>query len=351
MFRPHVVQHGPPPAGGPIMAPPVDPGVAGAGFANANRRFQATSSQVFFVDPTDMEIGWQTAGPDGSPVYLPAQLTVPARYNFRQGFIYRLKLSNIDDNPGLVLYPTIEVAPSTPATDAYLTHNPIPVQFTQEDFDQVKAGNFVTKVVYLPDPKFQELAIAGLYGAETIVSTRLEPGIDPILEADKRGTILLIVRVRGDRPGDADQRRGRHDSGLHGGGPGPVDDRSRRVLRGAERPVGHARDGQPAGPAGRWPRAGAAGRGVRDARAAGLAGRAGRRGRRAGPDHLAPRSRTARGRSRRSRCRPARSPRPSRPSSRPRPSRRSSRPRRSRPVELPPAIEELPIPDSPDPLP
>lgn len=194
MFRPHVVQHGPPPAGGPMMAPPVDPGVAGAGFANTNRRFQATSSQVFFVDPTDMEIGWQTPGPDGSPVYLPAQLTVPARYNFRQGFVYRLKLSNIDNNPGLVLYPTIEVAPTTPATDAYLTHNPIPVQFTQEDFDQIKAGNFVTKVVYLPDPKFQELAIAGLYGADTIVSTRLEPGIDPILEADKRGTILLIVR-------------------------------------------------------------------------------------------------------------------------------------------------------------
>ena len=30
---------------------------------------------------------------------------------------------------------------------------------------------------------------------ETLVSTRLEPGVDPILEADKRGTILLIVRV------------------------------------------------------------------------------------------------------------------------------------------------------------
>ena len=91
------------------------------------------------------------------------------------------------------LYPTIEVAPSTPATDAYLTHNPIPVQFTAEDFDQVvDGGNFVTKVIYLPDPKYQELAIAGV---ETLVSTRLEPGVDPILEADKRGTILLIVRL------------------------------------------------------------------------------------------------------------------------------------------------------------
>ncbi len=78
-------------------------------------------------------------------------------------------------------------------TDAYLAHNAIPVQFTNEDFDQViDGGNFVTKVIYLPDPKYQELAVSGV---ETLVSTRLEPGIDPILEADKRGTILLIIRL------------------------------------------------------------------------------------------------------------------------------------------------------------
>jgi hypothetical protein len=118
---------------------------------------------------------------------------VPARYNFNQGFIYRLKIGNIPGRTGVSLYPSIEVAPTTPATDAYLAHNAIPVQFTTEDFDQVvDGGNFVTKVIYLPDPKYQELAVSGV---ETLVSTRLEPGIDPILEADKRGTILLIVRL------------------------------------------------------------------------------------------------------------------------------------------------------------
>ena len=118
---------------------------------------------------------------------------MPARYNFNQGYIYRLKLSNIPGRQGVSLYPTIEVAPTTPATDAYLAHNAIPIQFTAEDFDQVvDGGNFVTKVIYLPDPKYQELAVSGV---ETLVSTRLEPGVDPILEADKRGTILVIVRL------------------------------------------------------------------------------------------------------------------------------------------------------------
>ena len=140
-----------------------------------------------------MKIGWQTGGPNGEKVYLPGRST-PFRYNFMQGYIYRLKLSDISGRPTLTLYPTIEVAPSTPATDAYLTHNQIPVQFTAEDLDQVEGGNFVTKVIYLPDPRYQELAVANV---ETLVSTRLEPGVDPVLEADKRGTILMIVRLGG----------------------------------------------------------------------------------------------------------------------------------------------------------
>ena len=45
----------------------------------------------------------------------------------------------------------------------------------------------MTKVIYLPDPEFQELALAGV---ETLVSTRLDPGVDPIVEADRRGAIL-----------------------------------------------------------------------------------------------------------------------------------------------------------------
>jgi hypothetical protein len=203
LLRPHVVMSGPAPPGGPIapgLGGPGGPGGPGGhggpgvpGGIPGGRRFPNVKSQIYFLDPDGMKIGWQSAVPGNEKVYLGGQLTVPARYNFLQGYIYRLKLTDIPGRPGVVLYPTIEVAPSTPATDAYLTHNPIPVQFTPEDFDQViDGGNFVTKVIYLPDPKFQELAIAGV---ETLVSTRLEPGVDPILEADRRGTILLIVRL------------------------------------------------------------------------------------------------------------------------------------------------------------
>jgi hypothetical protein len=136
-----------------------------------------------------MSVTWDVTAParfDSEP------LICPGRYNFPQGAIYQLKLSNITGRPGVELYPTLEVGPAMPRSEAFLAHNAIPVQFTEEDFDQVLTGNFVTKVIYLPDPEFQELAVAGV---ETLVSTRLDPGVDPVIEADRRGAILAIVRV------------------------------------------------------------------------------------------------------------------------------------------------------------
>jgi hypothetical protein len=147
------------------------------------------NSQIAFLGVEGGEVAWDTTG---QGVFDSTPLVMPGRQNFPQGAIYRLKLTNIPDRAGVELYPTLEVAPVTPRTDAYLAHAPIPIQFTDEDLDQVLSGNFVTKVIYLPDPEFQELALAGV---EELVSTRLDPGVDPIAEADRRGAILAILRI------------------------------------------------------------------------------------------------------------------------------------------------------------
>ena len=118
--------------------------------------------------------------------------SLPLRTNFQLAGLYRLKITHIPAHEGLELYPTVEVAPPTPRSHAFLAHNTVPVQWTVDDLNQIAAGNFVTKVIYLPDPKFQHLAVAGV---ETLVSTRLDPGLDPIVEADRRGSILAIVRT------------------------------------------------------------------------------------------------------------------------------------------------------------
>jgi len=171
------------------------PGVGGpgpgvlSGMPVGNPFFGARTSQVYFVGPEGTQVNWETGmggGFDSEP------LITPGRQNFPQGAIYRLKLTRIPGRQGVELYPTVEIAPDNPRTEAFLAHNPIPVQFTEEDLDQVASSNFVTKVIYVPDPEFQDLAVANV---ETLVSTRLDPGVDPIAEADSRGSILAIVRL------------------------------------------------------------------------------------------------------------------------------------------------------------
>ena len=145
--------------------------------------------QVTFGQPDGMQIKYDATG---AGLFDSEPLVVPARQNFPQGGLYRIKLTNIVAREGVELYPTVELAYANPRTGAFLAHNSIPIQFTEEDFDQVLTGNFVTKVIYLPDPDFQGPALAGI---DTLVSTRLDPGIDPIVEADRRGSILAIIRL------------------------------------------------------------------------------------------------------------------------------------------------------------
>lgn len=145
--------------------------------------------QVTFAKPESMMVRFNATG---SGQFDSEPLVVPARQNFPQGGLYRLKVTDIVGREGVELYPTLELALATPRTGAYLAHNSVPVQFTEEDLDQVLTGNFVTKVIYLPDPEFAGPALAGI---DTLVSTRLEPGIDPIEEADRRGSILAIIRI------------------------------------------------------------------------------------------------------------------------------------------------------------
>jgi len=182
---------------------------------------QLPTSQLYFIGPEEMSVSWDVFMPnsfDSEP------RPVPFAQNFMQGAIYRLKLSDVPArDPEKIYYPTIEVAATMARSQAFLAHNSIPIEFTDNDFDQVDSGNFVTKVIYLPDPEFQGLAMAGV---GTLVNTQLEPGADPIVEADNRGSILAIIRLGNkdltvaDMPGSFDMGMpGPIGVGIHGSAP------------------------------------------------------------------------------------------------------------------------------------
>jgi hypothetical protein len=191
----HIPPHGPAHHHGDMHGPPVDhhhmmPHHPMMAQVPMGPRFTTGRTQIRFVQPTGMKIAWQPI--DGKGEFTAPQLQVPARYNFQQGQIYRLKVTDLPNRPGQELYPTLEVYPGNAKVDAYLAHNAVPIEMSDEDFDHVLAGNYVTKVIYLPDAQYQELAIAGV---ETLVSTRLDPGVDPVMEANRRGAILAVVRM------------------------------------------------------------------------------------------------------------------------------------------------------------
>jgi hypothetical protein len=172
--------------------PPGAVAAVGALTGGAPTPFPIQRTEVRFAGPAGMKISWYGPSADGKPGFGPQYLEAPARYNFLQASIYRLKLSNIPNRPGVELYPTLEVVPSNSKTCTFLAHSAVPISFNEEDFEQVASGNFVVKVIYLPDPQFQDLAATG---PDEVVSSRLEPGVDPIVEAKRRGSILLVVRL------------------------------------------------------------------------------------------------------------------------------------------------------------
>ncbi len=194
---PGVPGMGTPGMGMPSLVPPGNfpPGAVAAVGAlppGAASRFPTKRTEVRFVSPDRMKVSWYAPNQGGKGGFSTTQLEVPGRYNFVQGAVYRLKLSDIPNRPGVDLYPTLEVVPSNPKTDPFLAHSAVPVTFTEEDFEQVAAGNYLVKVIYLPDPQFQDIATTG---PDEVVSSRLEPGVDPIAEALRRGSILLVIRL------------------------------------------------------------------------------------------------------------------------------------------------------------
>jgi hypothetical protein len=188
------------PTSGIVPVPTMGPPGAVAGFGAIGvaggampRPMMANGrTSINFTGPAGMKVTWQL--PDGSFNDEAGALTAPKEYNFLQGQIYRLRLTSIlPDHPGKSFYPTLEVAPPNPKTLTFLAHSSVPITFAPDDFTQARAGNLVVKVVYLPDPANQDFSTA--IGAEEVVSTRLGPGEDPVAEAQRRGTVLAVIRL------------------------------------------------------------------------------------------------------------------------------------------------------------
>lgn len=124
-------------------------------------------------------------------------LRTPVRIERTTGSVSRFRLYGMPARGDAELYMTIELAERVPETNAFISHNAIPIKVTDEDIDHVLAGNMLTRVIYLPNDRHASQALAGV---ESLVITRLDSDVNAMTEARRRGSVLAVLRMGNRRP-------------------------------------------------------------------------------------------------------------------------------------------------------
>lgn len=121
------------------------------------------------------------------------------------GPVYQLRVGGVPNLPGVEIFPTVEVIDRLYPPPGLALRYPIPVELTQEELEMAAAGAFVTRVIYVEDPK-QALPVT--QPTSSVASSRSgeQPwieaplGEDPLVTADRRGRPVAILRMGGRVP-------------------------------------------------------------------------------------------------------------------------------------------------------
>lgn len=152
-------------------------------------RFQPVEVQL----PGKGQITWYSRGLE-SGVTAPA----PAMAGLLLGPVYRLKLSELADYPGLELYPTIELVDRLHPPAGRETEFPVIIEFTTDELEAAAAGRLITKIIYLEQPNRASLLPAS--PGKAVPAIQVGPRDNPLEVADVNGRPLAIVRVGGRVP-------------------------------------------------------------------------------------------------------------------------------------------------------
>jgi len=117
------------------------------------------------------------------------------------GPVYRLQVTEIPNNPGLEIFPTVEVIDRLYPPPGLALRYPIPVELTLDELELAARGAFVTRVIYVEDPQ-QALRVAQRAEGEQ-PWFEAPPGEDPLVTADLCGRPVAILRMGGRVPGAA----------------------------------------------------------------------------------------------------------------------------------------------------
>lgn len=117
----------------------------------------------------------------------------PLQVGLSIGAVYRFRVTDLPEHPGVELFPTIEMVDRTYPPPGLAKKFPVPVELTEDELMLAAQGAFVTRVIYIEDPN---LALPIAEKADS--STRwmdVRPGEDPLVTADSLGRPIAILRI------------------------------------------------------------------------------------------------------------------------------------------------------------
>lgn len=108
------------------------------------------------------------------------------------GYVYRLRVANIPDHQGEEVFPTIELVDRLYPPPGQAARFPVPVELTAEEIALALEGRFVTRVIYLENPK-NALPVKDAPKQQRYFE--IGAGQDPLKVADQMGRPIAILRM------------------------------------------------------------------------------------------------------------------------------------------------------------
>lgn len=121
------------------------------------------------------------------------------------GRVYRIKVTGIPFREGQEVFPSIEIINRLYPPAGQEARFPIPIELTREELEMALRGQFVTRVVYLEDPR---TALPRREDPKHQRYFQVGPSQDPLEVADSLGRPMAILRL-GSRTPELDPSTGK----------------------------------------------------------------------------------------------------------------------------------------------
>jgi hypothetical protein len=116
------------------------------------------------------------------------------------GPVYRFRVTDIPGHPEVEVFPTVEMIDRLYPPPGQSLRFPVPIELTQDEQEMAADGRFITRVIYVEDPKLA-LPVAEKPTSDTRWFD-VRPGEDPLVTADNLGRPIAILRLGGRVPDD-----------------------------------------------------------------------------------------------------------------------------------------------------